>query len=324
MAAQTRRGFACRRALVALALALAAWPGLAPDAASAVTVTDAQGRVVQVDDASRMVSVGGAVTEILYALGLQRHVVAVDTSSLYPPQAAREKPSVGYMRQLSAEGVLGLEPTLVLASEAAGPEETVALLKAAAVPLVLVPEHYSAQGVVEKIRIVARAAGAEMRGACLAARAERALARLAAVRARVERPLRVMFVLSFMNGRPMVAGRDTAADGIIRLAGALNAVDGYAGYKPVSDEAVIALRPDVVLAMERAGSELDADTVFSHPAFKLTPAAAGRRFVAMEGLYLLGFGPRTAHAARDLAAALYPRLQAPLSLDAAPAQEDCP
>ena len=120
----------------------------------------------------------------------------------------------------------------------------------------------------------------------------------------------MLFVLSFMNDRPMIAGRNTAADGIIRLAGAVNASADFEGYKIVNDEAIIAAKPDVVLAMERRQFALIADQVFAHPAFTLTPAATGKRLVSMEGLYLLGFGPRTARAARDLAVSLYPALQA--------------
>ena len=93
-----------------------------PATGDGVTVRDAAGRSVTINDASRIVSVGGAVTEILYALGLEQRVVAVDTTSLYPPRAPAEKPNVGYMRQLSAEGVLGLGPSLVLATEGVGPE----------------------------------------------------------------------------------------------------------------------------------------------------------------------------------------------------------
>ena len=117
-----------------------------------------------------------------------------------------------------------------------------------------------------------------------------------------------MFVISFLNGKPMVAGRNTAADGIIRMAGAVNAIDAYEGYKQISDEAVIAAGPDTVLVMQRGRDNIDAATVFSHAAFTMTPAAARKSFIAMDGLYLLGFGPRTATAARDLAETLYPAL----------------
>ncbi len=134
----------------------------------ATTLRDAVGREVTVADTSRIVSVGGAVTEILYALGLEDRIVAVDTTSLYPPRAMKEKPSVGYMRALSPEGVLGLAPTLVLASEGSGPKETVAVLEAAAVPYVHVPDHFTGEGIIEKVRLVATVAGAEERGTCLA------------------------------------------------------------------------------------------------------------------------------------------------------------
>jgi iron complex transport system substrate-binding protein len=259
-------------------------------------------------DASRIVSIGGAITEILYALGLERQVVAVDSTSFYPPQALREKPNVGYMRKLSPEGVLGLNPSLIIATEDSGPKETLAVMEAAAIPLVLVPDRFTGDGIAEKVRIVATAAGAPQRGECLAGRVDADLKALAVTRKRIERPLRIAFLLSFLGEKAQVAGRNTAADGIIRLAGAANAITEFEGYKPVNDEAIIAAKPDVVLAMQRGSHPLDASTVFGHPAFALTPAARTQAFVAMDGLYLLGFGPRTALAARDLAAKLHPAL----------------
>ncbi|MPZ58212.1 MAG: ABC transporter substrate-binding protein [Rhizobiales bacterium] len=257
-------------------------------------------------NAERIVSIGGAVTEILYSLGLARRVVAVDSTSIYPEQALKEKPNVGYMRALSPEGVLGLNPSMILATEGSGPKETIAVLKAASVPYVTVPDRFTGEGIVNKIEVIAAAVDASARAACLAKAVQADLAALTRVRGRIEKPLNVMFLLSFMNGRPMVAGRATAADGVIRLAGAANAITAYEGYKLVNDEAVIAARPDAVLVMQRDSHPLDAKTVFQHPAFALTPAAQEHRFISMNGLYLLGFGPRTALAARDLATSLYP------------------
>jgi iron complex transport system substrate-binding protein len=137
--------------------------------------------------------------------------------------------------------------------------------------------------------------------------------------------VRVLFVLSLVNGRAMVAGNNTAANGIIRMAGAVNAITSYDGYKPVSAEAIIAAKPDVILAMDRAGpGTVNAETVFSNPAFAATPAGAGRRFFAMDALYLLGFGPRTARAARDLAAKLYPDLTAAALPSERATADSCP
>lgn len=281
---------------------------LATARAESIVIHDARGRDVAIGNATRVVSIGGAITEILYALGLGDRIVGVDTTSLYPPKALGEKPNVGYMRQLSAEGVLGLNPQLILAIEGSGPKETIDVLDAAKIPLVSFPETYSEQGLIDKIKLVAHAMDVDTRGACLTAAVQTDLSELKKLRDGVKQSARVMFVMSFLNGRAMVAGQKTAANEIIRMAGGVNAVEGFEGYKPVNDEAIVAAKPDVILTMQRGRDQLDASTVFANPSFALTPAAAKKSFVAMDGLYLLGFGPRTAAAARDLAVSLYPDL----------------
>jgi iron complex transport system substrate-binding protein len=276
--------------------------------ADGIIVHDARGRDVAIDDPARIVSIGGAVTEILYALGFADRIAGVDATSLYPSAALRDKPNVGYMRQLSPEGVLGLNPSLVLAVQGSGPKETMDVLEAAKVPLVLVPETFSEAGLLQKIKLVGHAMGADRRAECLTAAVAQDLAQLRELRAKVTKPVRVMFLMSLLNGRAMAAGQSTAANEIIRMAGGVNAIDGYDGYKIVTDEAIVAAKPDVVLSIQRGKDSLDADAVYAHPAFALTPVAANKTFISMEGLYLLGFGPRTAAAARDLSAKLYPSL----------------
>ena len=284
------------RCAIAVVAALAAAPAYASE------LRNAQAR--------RIVAVGGALTEIVYALGLEDRLVGIDTTSLYPLRALREKPNVGYMRQLSAEGVLGLNPELILATEGSGPKETLAVLTEAKVPIVTVPELFGEAGIIERIRIVARELGAEARGACLSEAVEKDLAAMRKLRAKVGEKRRVMFVMSFVNGRAMVAGKKTAAHEIIALSGAANAIDDYDGYKPLSEEAIVAAKPDVILVMQRGRDSITPDAIFSNAAFSLTPAAKDKSLIAMDGLYLLGFGPRTAAAARDLAVSLYPTLAA--------------
>jgi len=295
----------CRTLVLLLAITVAA-AGVAR--AAGITVHDARDRDVRIDNPARIVSIGGAITEILYALGFEDRLAGVDSTSLYPSAALRDKPNVGYMRQLSAEGVLGLNPSLVLAMQGSGPKETIEILEAARVPLVMVPETFSEQGLLDKIALIGRAMDAGPRAECLTRAVTEDLAQLRDLRGRVAKPVRVMFVMSLLNGRALVAGKNTAANEIIQLAGGLNAIDGYEGYKPVSDEAIIAARPDVVLSIARGKDSVEADAVFAHPAFALTPAASSKAFISMEGLYLLGFGPRTAAAARDLSLKLYPAL----------------
>lgn len=287
--------------------------------AQSATVKDAAGREVVVGDNARTVSVGGSITEILYELGADQRIVAVDSTSQFPPRALTEKKNVGYMRALSPEGVLGVVPSLILVLQGSGPPQALSVLESAGVPMVVVGDEFTGEGILSKVRLVAKAMRLEGRGQCLASRVARELQTLAQWRAGISKPLRVVFVLSFVNGRAMVAGSKTAADGIIRMAGAVNAVDQFEGYKQLEDESIVAARPDAVLVMVRSGAEpLTAKEVFAHPGFALSPAALRKAFVAMDSLYLLGFGPRTAAAARDLARKLYPDLEAPQTIGAAP------
>ena len=123
---------------------------------------------------------------------------------------------------------------------------------------------------------------------------------------RATAPKRVLFVLSMQGGRVMASGTGTAAASIIELAGGVNAVTEFEGYKPMTDEAVSRAEPDVILMMDRGGDHAIANEVlFGMPAFQPTPAAETGAIVRMDGLYLLGFGPRTAKAVTDLSQHLY-------------------
>jgi iron complex transport system substrate-binding protein len=212
------------------------------------------------------------------------------------------------MRQLSPEGLLGLSPTLVLAIEGSGPKEAIDVLQQTKIPFVVVADKYTGDGIIDKVHVIARDVGVPARGECLAVKVHSDLAAFAGIRKKIQQPARVAFVLSLANGRPMLSGRGTAADGIIRLAGGANAFDDFDGYKLVNDEAIVAAKPEVVVVMDRGGHALTADAVFSEPALAMTPAAQNKALVSMDGAYLLGFGPRAARAARDLASRLYPDL----------------
>ncbi|SEE25352.1 iron complex transport system substrate-binding protein [Rhizobiales bacterium GAS188] len=259
----------------------------------------------------RIMALGGAVTEILYALSLQDRIVGLDTTSLYPPQALKDKPNVGYLRAVSAEGILSLRPSLVIALDGAGPADALKLVADAGVPIMRLPEDPTQDGVIARIEAVGRLVGAEQSAGRLANRTRAGFAQLEALRSRLGRKVRVLFLLSLQNGRPVVAGRKTTADGMIGLAGAVNAADMIQGFKPMTEEAVIAAAPDAIVMMSNAGVTLGSDEVFSQPAFAATPAARNRVFISMDGLYLLGFGPRTPEAARDLMSALYPEFNLP-------------
>ncbi|PIP00152.1 heme/hemin ABC transporter substrate-binding protein [Pleomorphomonas carboxyditropha] len=256
--------------------------------------------------ANRIVVAGGTITEILFALGQGDRVAAVDTTSAFPPEA-RAKPQIGYMRALSAEGILSQKPDLILVEQGAGPTDALAIIEASSIPVVTIDAPPEADAIPAKIESVGRAVGVEAAAADLAAKVRQDIgalkAEIAAVR---EKPKRVLFALSLANGRITAGGAGTAADAIIRLAGGVNAAAAVNGYKPLSDEDVLAASPDVLLVMNNGGHAIAEDAAFALPALKGTPAAAAGAYVTMDGLYLLGFGPRTAAAGRDLARALYP------------------
>ncbi len=259
------------------------------------------------DPAERIVSIGGSITEIVYELDQQHRLIARDTTSTFP-EVALDLPDVGYVRALSPEGVLSVNPELVLAEVDAGPPEALAVLKEAGMPLVLIPDDPTAAGILEKIRAVGAALDVDAQAGALAdnvaAQLDRTTARANAV-AEGERK-RVLFILSGEGGRILAAGRNTEAATVIGMAGAINALDGFEGYKPVSDEAIVQAAPDVILMMTRGGAVMvDNDALFALPAIAATPAGENRAVIRMGGQYLLGFGPRTAQAVQDLADALY-------------------
>jgi iron complex transport system substrate-binding protein len=251
-------------------------------------------------ESPRVVAVGGPVTEIVCALGEEGQLVGVDSSSVYP-ESVTKLPQVGYQRQFSAEGVLSLRPTLVLASVHAGPPAAITQLRAAGAKVEIVPSLDSIDGAREKIRVVARALGCVERGAQLIRRLDEELAavHIAATKQRV------LFLLAHGGGTLLAAGQETAADAMIRLAGGENAVTGYTGYKPLTAEAAVAAAPTVVLVTTRGLAAVSGELeLWKFPGLGLTPAGKSQRLVVMEDLLLLGFGPRTGQAVAKLAAEL--------------------
>ncbi|ASM71740.1 MULTISPECIES: heme/hemin ABC transporter substrate-binding protein [Roseobacteraceae] len=257
--------------------------------------------LAQAYDTSRIVTIGGATTEIVFALGEADRLVARDSTSLHPP-AAQDLPDIGYMRALAAEGVLSVQPTLILTEPGAGPPETISVLEAAALPLVVVPAPYSAEGILTKITAIGDALGVPDKAQTLADQVRAELDDVAAQVANdTDAPKRVLFVLSTQGGRIMASGTNTAADGIITLAGGINAIDQFEGYRQLTAEAISTAAPDVVLMMDREGDHSStAETLFTMPEMSTTPAAQTGALVKMDGLLLLGFGPRTPKAAQAL------------------------
>ncbi|WP_298010770.1 ABC transporter substrate-binding protein [uncultured Aquabacterium sp.] len=255
----------------------------------------------------RLVTVHGSLTEIAFALKAQATLVGTDTTSAYPP-AAQQTTKVGYMRSLSAEGLLALQPTAVLGTEEAGPAVVLAQVRAAGIPVTLAASRHRFEDVTDKIHLVAQATGRGPAGRDVAASLQRQwqttqaqVARTTASRlARKAAAPRVLFVMAH-GGAAMTAGTDTAADAVLGLVGASNALTGVRGYRALNAEAAAAAQPDVVLTTTESLAFVGgAERFWQQPGLALTPAARHQRLIALDAMGLLGFGPRMPAVLDDL------------------------
>lgn len=235
----------------------------------------------------RIVSIDGALTEIIYALKAESALVAVDTTSRYP-DATRALPQVGYMRQLSAEGILALRPTLVIASEDAGPDLVFEQLQAAGIAVERVAAVDTVPGAEARIRQVGAALGkaeaAEQLAREVGSRSRAALARFASVQSE---PPATLFLLGAASRGLMAAGQNTGAQALLDLLGLPNAMS-HTGYKPVSAEGAIEASPELVLV----GHTGPGDETLVSRTLAMTPAAQAGRVHSIDVGKALGFGPR--------------------------------
>ena len=254
----------------------------------------------------RIVSVSGATTEIVYALGAEKQLVGTDTTSLYPA-AALQTPKVGYMRQLSAEGLLSLKPDAVIGTTEAGPQVVMDQVRSAGVKLELVEADHSWGEVQRKIAAVGRATARVAQAAALQAKLDAQWAEvLAAVARKGGRKPRAIFILSH-TGSPQVAGEKTAAHAMLSFAGLDNALltaggsGNFAGYRAMTPEAVVAAAPDVIVTTTQGIEAVGGlEKFWQRPGLELTPAYKRRALVALDALYLIGFGPRLPQAVAEL------------------------
>ena len=256
-------------------------------------------------DSSRIVTLGGTITEIVFALGAGERVVGVDASSSFP-ETVNQLPKVAYHRRLSAEGVLSLRPTLIIATTEAGPPEAIQQLKSAGVAVLVLPHDPTVENAIAKIERIASALDVQARGTALIQALKEELSQVQSSIPQTAAQAKILFLYARGQGTLMVAGQDTGADTMIGLAGGINAVRGYSGYKPLTSEAAVAAAPDLILLMDSGLESIGgAQGLWQLPGLALTPAGKQGRVLSMDGLFLLGFGPRLGQAVLALNEALY-------------------
>lgn len=236
--------------------------------------------------AERVISIGGDVTQIVYALGGQQALVARDSTSQQPALATK-LPDVGYMRQLNAEGILALRPTLVLSSELAKPSLVLQQVGQAGVKVVDITGESSLDAIPKKIDAIGKALHREEEANALQAQVRKQLATLA----KTPLPVKVLFIMTHSGMRSLAAGSQTGADSAIRSAGLINAMGAVPHYQPLSEEGVIAAAPDLVVIGDDGLKTLgDKEKVWQLPGLALTPAGKHKNLLVIDEMALLGFG----------------------------------
>ena len=262
-----------------------------------------------------VISIGGDITEIIYALGKIDQVIGRDTTSFHPASVTT-LPDVGYVRQLGAEGLLSLSPDLIIASSETGPPEVVEQIRQTGIPFVLTEDGFNLAGLLQRIDTIGKTLDAESEAQNLSQNIIAKMQKIDEKLAAVSRKPRVLFLMSASDGSPMAAGKDTAADAIINLAKGENIFENQSGYKAYSYEALADARPDVIMMMEHSLASLGGlEAIQAHPALGMTPAARSGNILSIDGLFLLGFGPRLPEAIAYVADRFHEGLGATISIE---------
>lgn len=272
----------------------------------------ADGVETTITDVSRIVSLNGDLTEIIFELGLGDNVVGVDVTTTYPPAAAAlndQGQTVGFAQQLTAEAVLRFEPTLVLGDTQVAPSEVIEQLRGAGIPVVIVETQTTLDGVETKIAQVADILGVPEEGAALADRVMGEIGTARDLAAADESDPKVAFV--YVRGPQVVFlfGAGMATQAMIEGAGAIDAgaAAGVFGPALLTPEALVAAAPDVIVLPDAGLEALGGIEAFlGLPGVAETPAAQNEAFLAYDEAYFFNLGPRVGEALDEFIRDLYP------------------
>ncbi|CAI8769405.1 MULTISPECIES: heme/hemin ABC transporter substrate-binding protein [Pseudomonas] len=258
----------------------------------------------------RWVSAGGALSEWVAALGGEQKLVGVDTTSQHP-ESLKALPSIGYQRQLSAEGVLSLRPDVLVGTEEMGPPPVLAQIRGAGVKVELLSSKADLAAVETNLQQLGRLLGNENQARQLFADYRQQLAALQGkikqLQTRQAAP-GVILLVGHAGAKPMIAGKGTAGDWLLKQAGARNLADNE-GYKNFSVEALAALDPDVLVFADRSlsGEQALQALLKENPALSASRAARSNRLIELDPTLLVGgLGPRLPTTLQNLSTAFYP------------------
>ncbi len=244
----------------------------------------------------RIVSISGTTSEMLCALGLESQIVGVDITSNYPA-SLRAKAQVGHNRNISAEGIIALGPTIVVGISDNLNPRLAETLKSAGIKTAFFKHSYTPEGVRLILSGLAKACGASAKLPSLSRQFDTEMAGLKIK----PNGKKVLFIYARGTGTMMVSGSGTPIDRVITLAGGRNAVEGFSDYKPLTAEALIAANPDVILLFDSGLQSLrGAEGLLKVPDVTETNAGRSKKIVSMDGELLSAFSLRLPQAIKQL------------------------
>ncbi len=283
-----------------------------------VTVTsyDRSGeREVTITDTDRVLALdlSGSLAATVWGLGLDDLLVGRDGATTFP--GSEELPVVtNDGHSLNAESILGVRPTVVVTDGSVGPRDVIEQLRDVGVQVVFLERESSLEGASRLARDLGEVLGVPDEGAALAERLEQQVGDVAAEVERLapDEDARLRMVFLYLRGSAGVyylLGEDSGADDLIRALGGVDVADelGWRDVQPLTDEAVLAADPDLVLVMTSGLESVGGvdQLLQDKPVLAMTSAGRKRRFVDMADGDVLSFGPRSADVLDALARAVY-------------------
>ncbi len=244
----------------------------------------------------KIISLNGAITEVLADLGEQENLIGVDVTSTYPTSIKEKAKDLGHVSKLSIETLLSLKPTKIYATEKDLTPEQLAQLKKAGIQTEIIKQDYSIEGTKELVKTIAQSLN-KSNYETINTKID---VELKAIQPFDKKP-KFLFIYARGAGTLMVAGKNTPMEKIIGIAGAENAITEFEDFKPLTPEAIVKGNPDYILLFDKGLERIGGiDGVLKLEGISSTNAGKNKKIIAMDGQLVSGFGPRVGEAAVQL------------------------
>jgi iron complex transport system substrate-binding protein len=262
---------------------------------------------VSLNAQQRIITAGSAITETVCALGDCDKIIASDRTSLYPA-SIQQLPSIGYRSGISAEGIISLKPTIIMAEKDYVDDAVLRQLSASGIQLVVVERKLNINDTKKYILQIASVLNRQPEAKKLIASIETDITEVKSLLKKSETIPKVVCVYNRGTTTLSAAGTGTFAE-ILPLVGAVNAFSNIDGYKPLNTEAFIAANPDYLLMVSSGFQSLGGiEGVLKIPGVAQTIAGKQKQIISLDSLMLTNFGPRIGQAVKELVLLLHPEL----------------